>query len=141
MPDRHQPFGGERYAHRDPDPRSMLQVEAEIRRLSGRVSQLVLDLIGQSQEWAEAKHTYELNSSQAYLRVRTELLDEKPTIPEIEAHVLIATADEHQAMLNAEALMKATRLACQSHIAQLDALRSINANARAAADFTRGEGG
>lgn len=124
-----------------PDPRSVLQVEAELRRLSDEMNRHTTDLIRYSQDWAEAKHRYEQERASRYLVNKSELADEKPTIPEIEAYVQLDVADQHHALLVAEARMKAERQVCQAIIAQLDALRSINANARAAADFTRGEGG
>jgi hypothetical protein len=125
----------------DVDPRSLDQVEAEILRLSGEMNRATTDLIEFSRDWAEKKSAYDYQRAKAFLEVRSQLKGDKPTIPQIEAHVELVTTDAHYQVLNAEAVMKAAQEAGRNLRSQLDALRSINANARAASTLVRGEGG
>lgn len=118
----------------DVDPRALDQVEAEILRLSGEMNQKTTALIEASQQWAEAEHWYRVEYAKALLRA-------KGTIPEKEARATLDSQAELADRLRTEAVMKASQEAGRNLRSQLDALRSINANARAASTLARGEGG
>lgn len=119
------------------EPRSLLMVEGEIQRLSHLMNRQTTDLIELSEQWAHADADYAEQRTKQWLIVQ----DQEGTIPEKEARVADSVQDLYRRRVVLQARMKAAQEAGRNIRAQLDALRSINANARAAADFTRGEGG
>lgn len=105
-------------------------VEAEIRRLSDQAEPLVARLAKQARDAAEAEAAYRVGYARAMLA------SEMKTVSDREAQATIACEDLLLKRKIAEALADTTKEAGRMLRAQLDALRSINANARQAAGLS-----
>lgn len=116
------------------DPRSPARAESEIWRLSAELEVQTSRLTEATQRWADREYLYKIAWANAYLRA-------SGTVAEREARATLAVASELRDRGTAEAAMKAAQEAGRNLRAQLDALRSINVNLRAAIDWSRGEGG
>jgi hypothetical protein len=101
-----------------------VHIESEIVRLSARAEEVTQKLAIRAREAAEADVAYKIAHAQALLRA-----DGTAYVREAEATV--ATADEYAAKKSTEALLLSAQEAGRNVRAQLDALRSINANHRA----------
>lgn len=101
-------------------------IEAEIRRLSDQAEPLVAKLARQSREAGEAEAEYRIAYATAFLKADGPMAMR-------EQIAIIAAGDHLLKRKIAEAQADATKEAGRMLRAQLDALRSINANARQAA--------
>lgn len=119
------------------DPMAQLQVEREIMRLSGTLTQITEEVAEAATESARADVAYKL----AYARVVLGLRNEPGTVLTKEAEALDACASEFTAMKVTESVYKALQEKGRNVRAQLDALRSVNANVRSAVTWSHGEGG
>jgi hypothetical protein len=79
---------------------------------------------------AEARTAYKVAEAKSRLLAKDDG-GPRRTVQEIEAIAMIATQDEYRTHAIAEARFKAAQEAGRNYRAQLDALRSINANLRA----------
>lgn len=121
----------------DVSPLSQMEVEREIMRLSSRLSAITTQVARYSTREAKAEVAYKRAHSLKWLELR----GHDGTVPEKEAMAFAACAAEYEEMKVSEALHKATMEAGRNVRAQLDALRSIAANVRAAVDYASGRGG
>lgn len=106
------------------DPIPQVHIEAEIIRLSGLAEQVTHKLAERARAAAEADVTYKVAHGKALL-----LADGPQYVRDAEATV--KTEAEYREKRAAEALLLAAQEAGRNYRAQLDALRSINANHRA----------
>lgn len=106
------------------EPVSQHHIEQEILRLSRAAEGATQQLSKRAQEAAEADVAYKIAHAKALL-----LADGPQYVRDAEATV--NTADEYQERKIAEAKLLAAQEAGRNYRAQLDALRSINANHRA----------
>lgn len=104
-------------------PLNQVQVEDEIYRLAALAEQTTHDMARHAQEAAEARTEYKVAQARA-------LLAASGTVAEKEAQATVATASLLKAREDAEAVERATQEAGRNYRAQLDSLRSINANLR-----------
>jgi len=104
-------------------------IELELVRLSAQAEPLVAKLARQSREAAEAEAEYRIAYATAFLKA-------DGTVAMREQIATLAAGDHLLRRKIAEAQADATKEAGRMLRAQLDALRSINANARQAAGLS-----
>lgn len=121
----------------DADPRSLTQVEEEIYRLSNRLGQITAEVAEAAEAEARAEVAYKRKAARTWLELRSH----KGTVPEKEAEVLDRCGDEFEAMKVAEAIYRACQESGRNVRSQLDALRTVAANARAGTTYATGRGG
>lgn len=121
----------------DPDPLAQVEVEREIMRLSRVLTEITEDVAEAATEQARTEVAFKVAHARAILAAR----DESGTVQVKEAMAHDACASEFEAMKMAEAVYKACQESGRNVRSQLDALRSINANVRAAVTWAHGEGG
>jgi hypothetical protein len=106
------------------EPLSQAQVEAEIMRLSGLAEKATHEIAKRARAAAEADVAWKVGYAKAFL-----LAD--GTGPARDAQATVECADEYAAKKSSEAVLMSAQEAGRNYRAQLDALRSINANHRA----------
>lgn len=106
------------------EPLAQVDVEAEIMRLSRLAEEVTQKLSKRAREAAEADVTYKVAHAKALL------LAEGPQYVR-DAEATVKTEGEYRERRATEALLLAAQEAGRNYRAQLDALRSINANMRA----------
>lgn len=106
-------------------PLSITTVEAEIMRLCDRSEQLVEEIAARAEEAATLEARYRIGFAQALLCA------DGRTAAEREAAAMLVVADLLTERKIAEARLLAAQEAGRHVRAQLDALRSLNANVRA----------
>lgn len=106
------------------EPIPQVQIESEIMRLSGLAEEVTHKLAERAREAAAADVAYKVAHAQALLRA------DGPQYVR-DAQATVDTADQYQARRVAEARLLAAQEAGRNYRAQLDSLRSINANHRA----------
>lgn len=109
-------------------PLAPVGVEADIRRLCGLLEELTADLAQAARTAALADAAYKREHAKSLLGARG---IEKSTVGEREAVADLECADEYEARRISEAVLMAKQESGRNIRAQLDALRSINANLRA----------
>jgi hypothetical protein len=109
------------------DPMAQHQAEAEISRLSARLTSATNELVRVAREAAKA----EVNFDRARARLWLELKDREGTIPEKEAEVLNKLGPLYEDHKVSKAELRIIVISCENLRAQLSALQSINANVRA----------
>jgi ribosomal protein S18 acetylase RimI-like enzyme len=106
-----------------------VNVEREIIRLCECCERVITEIAKRARAAAEADAEYKKVHAQAILK-------SEGTVSEREAHAALATQDQYRDRRIAEALLLAAQEAGRNYRAQLDALRSINANVRNAAGLS-----
>lgn len=106
------------------EPISQAFIESEIMRLSDLAEKVTQVLSQRARASAEADANYKRAHASAFLMAQGK------TVGEREAQAALETDDEYTARKIAEALLLAAQEAGRNYRAQLDALRSINANLR-----------
>lgn len=106
------------------DPTPQVDIESEIVRLSARAEEITQKLAKRAREAAEADVAYKVAHAKALL------LAEGPQYVR-DAEATAKTEVEYQQKRGTEALLMSAQEAGRNVRAQLDALRSINANHRA----------
>lgn len=106
------------------EPLSQMQVEAEIMRLCGLAERVTTELATRARDAAEADAEYKRVYARAFL------VSEGKTVSDREAEATIATGDAYARRRSTEALLHAASEAGRNYRAQLEALRSVNANLR-----------
>ena len=124
----------------DLDPMAQIEVESEIRRLSSLLSQATEEYGHLSENAARSDVDYDLAHARMLLSVPRTIDGEKVTVPEREAKTLLLVEEEYRQARMDEAVFKAAQERGRNLRTQLDALRSINANVRAAVDYSQGRG-
>lgn len=116
------------------DPMSQVSVEQEILRISGLLDHQVGEVAKRARAAAEAEVAWKL----AY--ARHSLIAEGKTVGERDAAALLECEDELKAHKYADAVLLAAQEAGRSLRAQIDALRTLAANQRAAITYSEGKG-
>lgn len=116
------------------DVPAQVDVEAEILRLSNLAEKVTTLLAKRATESAEKDAAYRNAHARAVLK-------SSGTVAEREAQAAIDTEVEYLDRKLAEAKLDAAKEAGRNYRAQLDALRSINANLRGAITHAEGYGG
>ncbi len=106
-----------------------VDVERDIVRLCELCDLVVTEIKNRAITAAETDAEYRKVHAQAVLQA-------DGTIPERDAKAALASADEYRDRRIAEALLLAAQEAGRNYRAQLDALRSINANVRLASGLS-----
>lgn len=106
---------------------SQEQVESEITRLSGLAEKVTTEMARRAVDAAEADADYKCSFAKA-------LLQTEGTVAERDAQATVATQKEYRDYRIADARFKAASEAGRNFRAQLDAMRSINANLRSLVD-------
>lgn len=106
------------------EPLTQVFVESEIVRLSGLCERVTHELSKRARESAEADSEYKRSHAQAFLMAQGK------TVGDREAQAALECDEEYTRRKIAEALLLAAQEAGRNYRAQLDALRSINANLR-----------
>jgi hypothetical protein len=109
------------------DPLAQQQAEAEITRLSERLTDVTNDLIKTARRAAQAKVDYELKHAEVWLELR----GFNGTVPEKEATALDRCSDLYQSMEIAKSDLRVLVISAENLRSQLSALQSISANVRA----------
>jgi hypothetical protein len=125
----------------DPNPMAQAEVEAEILRLSRDLSGATEEYAHLAEEAARADVAYDLAKARALLDLPKVQDGEKVTVAEREARALIVVERQFTDARLSEAVFKAAQERGRNIRTQLEALRSINANVRAAVDHSYGRGG
>jgi hypothetical protein len=120
----------------DLNPLSQLEVEREIMRLSKTLTEITADVAHAATEQARTEVDYKLTHTKAWLMQR----NEGGTVPEKEARALHQAAKQFEDMMMAQAVYRACQESGRNVRAQLDALRSVNANVRDAVYHSTGRG-
>lgn len=107
------------------EPLAQVDIEAEIVRLSGLCEKVTHQLAVRARASAEADAAFKREHAKAFL------LAEGKTVGDREAEAALMTDEQYTAKRIAEALLQSATEAGRNYRAQLDALRSINANQRA----------
>lgn len=115
------------------DVPAQVDVEADIIRLSGLAEKVTTALAKRAAESARKDAAYRSAHAHAILK-------STGTVAEREAQAALATEDEYLERKLAEASLDAAKEAGRNYRAQLDALRSINANLRGAIAHAEGVG-
>lgn len=115
------------------DVPAQVDVEAEIIRLSGLAEKVTTALAKRAAECARKDAAY--RSAHAHAILKSE-----GTVAERDARAALATEDEYLERKLAEASLDAAKEAGRNYRAQLDGLRSINANLRGAILHSEGVG-
>lgn len=116
------------------DPMSQVSVEREILRISGLLDHQVGEVAKRARAAAEAEVAYKLAFA------RHSLIVDGKTVGEREAAALLECEAELAAHKGADAVLLAAQEAGRSLRAQIDALRTLAANQRAAITYTEGRG-
>lgn len=116
------------------DVPAQVDVEAEILRLSELAEKVTTALAKRAVESAERDAAYRSAHARA-------VLASAGTVAEREAAAVIASEAQYLDRRLAEAKLDAAKEAGRNYRAQLDALRSINANLRGAISHAEGVGG
>lgn len=116
------------------DVPAQVDVEAEILRLSNLAERVTTTLAKRAVESAERDAKYRAAHARAVLR-------SSGTVAEREAQAAVDTEVEYLDRKLSEAKLDAAKEAGRNYRAQLDALRSINANLRGAILHAEGVGG
>jgi hypothetical protein len=124
----------------DINPMAQIEVENEIRRLSGELNEQTQENAVAAEEAARADVEYDLAKARALLQVPRIRDGEKLTVAEREAIALVTVGSEYEDARLTEAIYKATQERGRNLRTQLDALRTIAANVRAAVDYSYGRG-
>lgn len=119
------------------NPLAQAEVEEQIMRLSHRLSQITQEVADAAVSQAKAEAAYKRLAARAWLDLR----GHKGTVPEKEAEVMERCGQEYEDMKIAEAVSKASYESGRNVRTQLEALRSIAANIRAAVAYPTGRGG
>lgn len=106
------------------EPVSQMHIESEILRLSGLAEEVTQKLAKRARDAAEADVTYKVAHGKALL------LASGPQYVR-DAEATVKTEQEYREKRASEALLLAAQEAGRNYRAQLDSLRSINANHRA----------
>jgi hypothetical protein len=110
----------------DLDPMAQAHVESEIRSLSNRLTQVTEEVAAAAVEAAVADAAYDLAKAHALLGQ----VGRGGTVPEKQARALVLVEHQFTKAKTTEAVAKSLYEAGRNIRAQLDALRSINANVR-----------
>jgi hypothetical protein len=110
----------------DLDPMAQADVEKEIRRLSDQLTLQTIGLGDAAMKAAQADVDYKRQMARAWIAHR----GHKGTVPEKEAFIHGECEAEYEAMRLTEATHKVMQEKGRNLRAQLEALRSINANVR-----------
>jgi hypothetical protein len=121
----------------DLEPLSQLEVESEIRRLSGQLTFLTQHMGTVAREAAQADVDYK----RAHAKTILSLIGHEGTVAQHEAKAVEACADEMARAKIADAVWKADREQALNLRAQLAALQTLAANQRVAIDYSHGRGG
>lgn len=122
----------------DLDPMAQHEVEGEIRELSRRLSQVTEEVAEAAVEAAKTDTAYDLAKATALLTQT----GRGGTVPEKQARALLAVEAQFVQAKVAEAVAKSLYEAGRNIRAQLEALRSINANVRSHVEhYATGRGG
>ena len=121
----------------DLDPMAMNDVEREIRRLSRELTSQTQALANAAREAARHDVAYKLAHAQAMIALR----GHGGTVPEKEADVAARTIAQYEARQLSEATYRALQDKGRNLRTQLEALRTVAANVRAAVDYSTGRGG
>ena len=116
------------------DPLSQVSVEREILRLSGLLDHQVGEVAKRASAAAEAEVAYKLGMA------RATLVAGGKTVAERDAEALLECEDAYAAHKGADAVLLAAQEAGRSLRAQIDALRTLAANQRAAITYSEGVG-
>lgn len=119
------------------DPMAQIEVEGEIRRLSLRLTQVTEEVASAAVEAAEADAAYDLAEAHALLAQT----GKGGTVPEKKARALIAVEEDYIRAKRTEAVARSLFEAGRNLRAQLEALRSLNANMRDQVTHPIGRGG
>jgi hypothetical protein len=103
---------------------------------SNHVSDCVTEYTLRADEWADAKHAWEMAQSLARPGVKKEM-GPKATVDDIKASVYILCADQALKELQADALKNSADRALKAALAQLSALQSAAAALRAELQLVR----
>lgn len=106
------------------EPIAQVDVEADIVRLSSAAERAMHELAKRCRAHAEAEVAHKREWAKAFLAA-------EGTVRERECQADVATTDLFQARRMAEALERSAQEAGRTYRAQLDGLRSLNANHRA----------
>lgn len=104
---------------------TQIRVESEIFRLCELAEKVTTEIAARAIDAAEADAGYKKAHASAYLMAQGK------TVGDREAASALETADEYMSRRISEARLLAAQEAGRNYRAQLDALRSINANMRA----------
>lgn len=107
------------------EPLSQVQIESEIVRLCGLAERVTTEIAQRARTSAEADARYKKAHASAYLMAQGK------TVGDREAVAALETDAEFTDRKIAEALLLAAQEAGRNYRAQLEALRSLNANLRA----------
>jgi len=111
----------------DIDPMAQNQAEAEILRLSRQLTEITQDVAEAARNDAKAEVAYKI----AYAKRRLHwMVNSEGTVGEKDARTMVEVENEYTEHKIAEAVFKACQESGRNVRAQLDALRSINANLR-----------
>lgn len=105
------------------NPLAQVDVESEIMRLGGLCEKATHEVAKRARAAAEADADFKVANAKAFLRA-------DGPVAVREATALVECEDQYRARKNAEAVLLAAQEAGRNYRAQLDALRSINANLR-----------
>jgi len=108
-----------------------MQVESEILRLSSLLEDRVSDYQTAIVRAAEAEARWKFVSAKTLLEVIEQYPGRQHTVAEREAHVEVATCNEHAACLITEATAKAVRESLTAIRTQIEGLRTLAASQRA----------
>lgn len=103
-------------------------VEKELRRLCHLLEERTQDLADAARRAAETEVAHKHAAAEAMVKMIRR--DDKMTVGEREARVLLETADLYQARKLAEATRDAAQEGCRSLRTQIAAVQSVNANLR-----------
>jgi hypothetical protein len=117
----------------DVDPLAPSVVEQNISELSAELSRVTAELYKATRDAAQARHDHRVARAKAYLAA-------EGTVAEREAHAELAAADEMLTRELAEATEKALIENGRNVRAQLEGMRSLNANTRDAVAHATGVG-
>lgn len=106
------------------EPLSQMQIEGEIVRIAALAERVTTEIAQRARASAEADAAYKREHARAYL------LAAGKTVGEKEAYTALETDAEYTARKIADALLLAAQEAGRNYRAQLEALRSLNANLR-----------
>lgn len=107
------------------EPITQVFIESEIVRLCAYAETVTQTLARRARDSADADANYKKAHAQSFLMAQGK------TVGDREAVAALETADEYQARKIAEALLLSAQEAGRNVRAQLDSLRSLNANQRA----------
>lgn len=107
-----------------PEPLSQVQIESEIVRLCALAERVTTEISQRARASAEADANYKKAHASSFLMAQGK------TVGDREAVAALDTADEYLARKIAESLLLAAQEAGRNYRAQLEALRSLNANLR-----------